>query len=635
MESSILRSLRAYSVPIALALLVSACGGSGDGTSDDSVTNPPSANESVPVEDAVEMTAPLAPESVETDADVLSEPAPASDVEDAVVQVTENNDSVPPTFTTPEIEDTPPANNTDLPLSDEPLTPAPEQPAEQSEEQAAEQQPEIINTVQPALNLVAAATPPQIDANSQVSWSFAPITSSLSLEIMPFVEMPLSNEGGPARWNDMEFVAGRLFVSDERDGLIYEITQRQPELWFDVSNALSSSSGLNLNLESAFHGGVRGFAFHPDFSVNGKFYVSLMQDRPASTATHRYLSDAAAINADSVLVEWTANPQTFVVDFNSYRELFRVGIPEFDHPIKQIAFNPTAAVGDDDYGLLYVAHGDGSIASTTTGDGRRNDALGKILRINPLQSGDAPYSIPASNPFVGDPNMLDEVFSIGHRNPHHLAFLPDGTLLATEAGRDNIDEINRVFAGDDYGWSEREGAYIHRDQGTLVNGISILPDNEDNNFVYPVMQFGHTGQIGGTFLAQALGGGFPIDNGSVLSGNFFYVEFPISGRLFHSSFNDIVAANTTGSRDDLTLAQTFEASVLFDHDSDPSTESLPMSIPEVLQSASGYDNSGRADIRIGQGPRGEMYLMNKRNNVIYLVKNSWPDGADIPTAPDS
>ena len=149
------------------------------------------------------------------------------------------------------------------------------------------------------------------------------------------------------------------------------------------------------------------------------------------------------------------------------------------------------------------------------------------------------------------------------------------------------------------------------------------------------MQFGHTGQIGGTFLAQALGGGFPIDNGSVLSGNFFYVEFPISGRLFHSSFNDIVAANTTGSRDDLTLAQTFEASVLFDHDSDPSTESLPMSIPEVLQSASGYDNSGRADIRIGQGPRGEMYLMNKRNNVIYLVKNSWPEGTDIPTAPDS
>ena len=192
MESSILRSLRAYSVPIAMALLVSACGGSGGGTSDDSVTNPPSANESVPVEDAVEMTAPLAPESVETDADVLSEPAPASDVEDAVVQVTENNDSVPPTFTTPEIEDTPPANNTDLPLSDEPLTPAPEQPAEQSEEQAAEQQPEIINTVQPALNLVAAATPPQIDANSQVSWSFAPITFSLSLEIMPFVEMPVS-----------------------------------------------------------------------------------------------------------------------------------------------------------------------------------------------------------------------------------------------------------------------------------------------------------------------------------------------------------------------------------------------------------------------------------------------------------
>jgi len=631
-KKDLIETVKYSAYPIAIALLVSACGGSGGNTSEDSITDIQSANGSMLVEEtAVDETVPPVSGSIETEADDLSEPVPVNDAADVDSPVNENADSVPQAVATPEIEsgDATPVNGLESAQPDGQVI------QEQATEQPEEPRPDNIINPQPVLNLVAAAAPPNIDANSQVTWPFAPIASSLNLEIMPFVEMPLSNEGRPARWNDMEFVAGRLFVSDERDGLIYEISERQPELWFDVANALSSNSGLHLNIESLFHGGVRGFAFHPDFSANGKFYVSLMQDRPVSTANHRYLSDAAAINADSVLLEWTANPQTFEVDPASYRELFRVGIPEFDHPIKQIAFNPTALVGDDDYGLLYVAHGDGSVASSTTGDGRRNDALGKILRINPLQSGDAAYSVPASNPFVGDPNMLDEVFSIGHRNPHHLAFLPDGSLLATEAGRDNIDEINRVFAGSDYGWSEREGAYIHRDQGTLVNGISVLPEIEDNNYVYPVMQFGHTGPVGGTFLAQALGGGFPIDNGSALSGNFFYVEFVLSGRLFHSSFNDIVAANTTGNRDELTLAQTFEASVLFDHDGDLSTESLPMSIPEVLQTAVGYDNSGRADIRIGQGPRGEMYLMNKRNNVIYLVRNSWPAGTNIPASPDA
>lgn len=482
---------------------------------------------------------------------------------------------------------------------------------------------------------VAAAQAPTVDENNQVSWVFSPVDSGLNLNVEPFVEMPLASNGKPARWNDMATLGDRIFIVDEQDGRIYEITNRQASLWFDIGAAVQSNTGRLLNIDSPFHGGVRGIAFHPDFDNNGKLYTTLLEQRPADPSQHTYLSDAASIDVDSVLVEWTVNTETVVVDSSSYREVFRVGIPEYDHPIKQIAFDPSVASGSADYGLLYIAHGDGSEESTTTVGGQGNNALGKILRINPLASGSASYTIPGNNPFVGNAAMLDEAFSIGHRNPHHPAFMNDGTLLVTEDGRDNIDEVNLIVAGADYGWSNREGAYVLQNQPGLFNGVSTLPANDaDLNYTYPVAQFGHTGSVGAGFTGQALGGGFVVENGSELDGQYFYIDFPKSGELFHSSVAAIRAATTRGAPSNLTVARTGRASISFNHDNDDSTDRLASSMREIIRSANGYDTSGdRVDIRFGQGPKGELYLINKRNNVVYLVTNSLPadseeDGPD-------
>lgn len=479
------------------------------------------------------------------------------------------------------------------------------------------------------------AQDPETDSAGQVTWPFAPIASSVELEVMAFVEMPLADSGRPARWNDMEYTGERLFVSNEQDGRIYEITGREVKFWFDIADATQSSTGLAVNIDNPWHGGVRGFAFHPDFNSNGKLYVSMLQDRPANPADYTYLSDDSGVGADSVLVEWSVNPGTFVVDTNSYRELFRVGIPEYDHPIKQIAFNPYAQTGQEDYGLLYVAHGDGSAEGSAVAGGEGNDALGKILRINPLQSGTNSYSVPISNPFVGNASLPDEVYSLGHRNPHHLAFLPDGSLIATEAGHDNIEEVNLVEKGGNYGWSEREGAFVHLNSGALANGVTALPsDDAINGFIYPVAQVGHTGALGANFVGQSLGGGFSSDNGSELDGEFFYIDFVNSGNIYHSSVNSILGSQTDGEPNDLTMAQTYQASVLFDHDGNASTEASSITMLELLQSTGSYDGSGRVDVRIGQGPLGEMYLLNKRNNVVYLVRNSYPAGRAIPAVPE-
>ena len=150
-----------------------------------------------------------------------------------------------------------------------------------------------------------------------------------------------------------------------------------------------------------------------------------------------------------------------------------------------------------------------------------------------------------------------------------MAFLSNGNLLATESGHDNIDEINLVVSGANYGWSRREGAFVHLESGGLANGISALPaDDADYSFTYPVMQYGHSGPQGANFVGQALGGGFVTSNGSELDNEFFYVDFVSSGRLFHSSLDSILGSQTSGDPDQLTMAQTYEASVVFDDDSD-------------------------------------------------------------------
>lgn len=463
------------------------------------------------------------------------------------------------------------------------------------------------------------------------------------VELAPLVELP-NTPLGAARINNFAVTGDQLFVVEDYDGKIYEIRRDgqigSAELFFDVKSAMFAATGRRLDNTSIFHGGLRSVAFHPNFAINGLFYTSVMERRPASPNPADYVSDVASpIVADGVLIEWTFDHNADRVDPASYRQVFRVGMPVYDHPIKQISFNPFAESGDVEFGKLYIAHGDGSRQSATAGGGMRNDALGKILRINPrIATNGDPYRIPPDNPFVGDSSIPDEVWSIGHRNPHHLAFARDSggdvRLLVAEAGRDNVEEVNLIEAGGNYGWPEREGTFVHLPGGDLLDGIAPLLSNEVNfGYVFPAAQVGHIGARGQGFSGQGVAGGYVIDNGSALSGQYFYSDFPRTGRLFHSTLDDLVEAVTSlvagdVGRDqpsELTQAPTGEATILFDHDADPATPALQRStLLDVFNDSPRYDGSGRADVRFGQGPDGELYVSSKKNGTIYLVTNSLP-----------
>jgi len=62
-------------------------------------------------------------------------------------------------------------------------------------------------------------------------------------------------------------------------------------------------------------------------------------------------------------------------------------------------------------------------------------------------------TVPADNPFVGQSNVLPEIWSYGHRNPQGLAYdAEQQRLWAIEHGPRGGDEINLILPGSNYGW---------------------------------------------------------------------------------------------------------------------------------------------------------------------------------------
>lgn len=464
--------------------------------------------------------------------------------------------------------------------------------------------------------------------------------------IAKYVQLPntLFSNGSTKqpRINTFAYAGNRNFVGVERSGIIYELKEAIDgtvtyEEFLNVATAIQANTGRDLDTSSIFHGGFRGLAFHPDFSTNGKFYTSVMESRPSQPNLHHYISDSTTpIEADSVLVEWTYNFVTNTVLTGSYREVFRVGMPVYDHPIKQITFNDYASPTDSDYGLLYIAHGDGSVESAKAGGGMNNDALGKILRIDPLESGNDPYTIPNDNPFVGDPTYLDEIYALGCRNPHTLSFNTNGSnvhLVSGEPGRDNIEEINIITKGGNYGWPEREGTFVHLEEKRgIIQGNSPLPDNDANNgYQYPTAQYGHQGNIGQGFVGLAIAGGYVYEKEDFK--HYIFSDFPLTGNMYFCNYNEIITNKTTlnvsESPTALEQSQIYQYKILFDHDNNSATAPIRYdTMREILALDPNYDaGSNRADTRFGRDKAGNIYILNKRNGWVYIVK-------DVMISPD-
>lgn len=474
--------------------------------------------------------------------------------------------------------------------------------------------------------------------------------SGVTLQLRPYVVVPAETRNiisMTTRPGD-----DRLYVTTQ-EGVIYAIGEdasgrTTPTPWFDARQAIESATGRRLDVGTR-QSGLQAVAFHPDFTHYdlpgyGKFYTSFLEQRPANAADAVYLGqrfEDSTAASDSVLAEWTFDHSRGEVVAHSYRLVFRVWLPVYDHPIKQLQFNPYALPGNEDYGLLYVAHGDSSLLSSPDDHPQSlKNALGKILRIDPLVSGEEPYTIPATNPFAqsAEAEVLGEIYAYGFRNPHTFSFNADDAgqvhLLAGDIGRNNIEEINRVLPGGNYGWPKREGTFVYLQQpddhpeAGYITGVAPLPANDAAfGYIYPVAQFDHNAEIGQIRSGNAVASGFVIRNGSDprLHNQFIFANFADhDGNVYHADFEAMLAAvirsEATAVAPEvpavLTQATIHRLRLSLDHDNNPSTP--PESYDDFLELL----DEIRSDIRFGQGVAGEMYISSKRNGTIYLVTNS-------------
>lgn len=188
-----------------------------------------------------------------------------------------------------------------------------------------------------------------------------------------------------------------------------------------------------------FEEGVHGIAFHPRFAENRLFYLSYTQNEPRRTV----ISEMRATSAKDATPD--AMPET-------ERVLLEIPQPLADHWGGHIAFGPD--------GCLYIALGDGGLRDDPYSLAQNPWVLhGKVLRIDVSDhSGTLPYAIPADNPFVKSQTVRPEIFALGFRNPWGLSFdARSGQLWLADVGQDLWEEINRVEAGANYGWGDREG----------------------------------------------------------------------------------------------------------------------------------------------------------------------------------
>jgi len=279
---------------------------------------------------------------------------------------------------------------------------------------------------------------------------------------------------------------GRLFVV-ERPGSIRILLNGAvlPTPFLDIRSQVSTAGER----------GMLGLAFDPHYPQNGVFYV--------------YYSDRTG---DSVLARFRVSDDPDVADPLSQEDLLVVDQPFANHNGGTIAFGPD--------GMLYWGLGDGGSAFDPGELAQDPDSLlGKMLRLDVSGGPGTAVAIPPDNPFVDDPDVRDEIWAFGLRNPYRWSFDREtGDIWIGDVGQGRMEEIDFEPAGDpggrNYGWDVMEGTLCN------LNDPAPAPRCNDPSLTLPVFEYGHVFGLCSVTGGYAYRGPIPDLQGRYVFGDF-------------------------------------------------------------------------------------------------------------------
>jgi glucose/arabinose dehydrogenase len=369
----------------------------------------------------------------------------------------------------------------------------------------------------------------------------------------PDLKLVAGNLVAPLKLAESPDDSKRLFILDEvgKIWIVYPDSTKPSTVFIDISSKM-------VTLQSGYdERGLLGFAFHPNYKANGKFYLFY-------TAPPRAGGPVPGTGWDNLtrISEFkvsAADPNT--ADINSERVILEADHPQLNHNGGDIAFGPD--------GYLYISIGDGggsddvgaghvddwySLNAGGNGQDNYHNLMGDILRID-INNGN-PYAIPADNPFASGP-ALPEIYAFGFRNPYRFSFDMGGNhqLLAGDAGQSLYEEIDMVTKGGNYGWNVKEGKIcFNTDDDTTPRNSCPTTDSAGNPMIDPVIQLPNAANPAGGILTVIIGG-YVYRGSSVgtLQGKYIFGSFSQDGSANAKLYSATVSQSTTWSYDPVNL----------------------------------------------------------------------------------
>jgi len=306
--------------------------------------------------------------------------------------------------------------------------------------------------------------------------------------------------------------------------LIINNSKKLGEPFLDISNKILTPS------RPGDERGLLGFAFHPNYESNNKFYINYINN-----------------DGFTIVSEFSAQNNT-VANSLSERILFDLKQPYGNHNGGHIQFGPN--------GYLYISIGDGGKRGDPLNAGQDlNTLFGKVIRIDVNK---VPYGIPKTNPYYGEKNMRGEIWAWGLRNVWRFSFdRKNGDIYYGDVGQNKWEEINyepsSSKGGVNYGWRIMEASKCYNPEKNCDEKGLTLPIHEyPNDANYMVVLGGGTQNNSD---GCSVTGGYVYRGGEIKNLNGYYVFGDYcSGNIWTFKVINNKATRLTNRTEEINLA---------------------------------------------------------------------------------